>query len=206
MPVTIANRSYIPTSSPRSVADLLLGIGDGDPAAWDEIMHRYGKLIVSTVRSFRLQDADALDAVQTTWLRLAEHAHQIRNPERLGGWLVTTARRTCLQILRQTEHVPVNFDVETIISVSEGPEQRAVDADITRILWSCVSELSPRQQILLRALFADNPTPYTKVAHICQMPTGGIGPTRARALAQLRSRLEHYQLEEKDRQTVEERS
>jgi hypothetical protein len=32
-----------------------------------------------------LQDADARDAVQTTWLRLAENAHQVQFPERLGG-------------------------------------------------------------------------------------------------------------------------
>jgi DNA-directed RNA polymerase specialized sigma24 family protein len=99
------------------------------------------QLIASTVRSFRLQDADAYDAdahaaVQTTWLRLAEHAHQIREPERLGSWLITTARRPCLQILRQTKPAFDNFDVvaETVAGSSEGPEQRVVDADTARIL------------------------------------------------------------------------
>ncbi|MGB6162447.1 MAG: sigma-70 family RNA polymerase sigma factor, partial [Pseudonocardiaceae bacterium] len=79
-----------------SVADLLLGISDRDPAAWEEIVRRYGKFVSVTVRSFRLQDADALDAVQMTWLRLAENAHRVQLPERLGGWLATTARRECL--------------------------------------------------------------------------------------------------------------
>jgi hypothetical protein len=51
-----------------SVADLLPGLGDGDPAAWNEIVRRYGKLVSTEVRSFRLQAADALDAVQMTWL------------------------------------------------------------------------------------------------------------------------------------------
>lgn len=205
MAATITNHGYISTSSSRSITDLLLGIGDGDPAVWDEIMHRYGKLIASTVRSFRLQDADAHDAVQTTWLQLAEHAHQIREPERLGSSLITTARRACLQILRQTKPTFHNFDVvaETVVGLSEGPEQRVVDADTARILWSCVSELSPRQQILLRALFTDNPVPYTRVARIYQMPTGGIGPTRARALAQLRAGLERRQVGEEARQTYQ---
>jgi hypothetical protein len=44
-------------------------------------------------------------AVQTTWLALAENAHQIRCPERLEGWLVTTARRACLHILRHAKPV-----------------------------------------------------------------------------------------------------
>jgi hypothetical protein len=51
------------------VADLLVQVSHGDPAAWAEVLRRYGELVSTTVRSFRLQDADALDAVQMTWLR-----------------------------------------------------------------------------------------------------------------------------------------
>jgi hypothetical protein len=43
-------------------------------------VHRYGRLVSATVRSFRLLDADALDAMQTIWLRLVEHAHKIKHP------------------------------------------------------------------------------------------------------------------------------
>lgn len=68
-----------------------------------------------------------------------------------------------------------NFDVvaETVVDPSEDPELHVVDADTTRELWSFDSELSPRWQTLLRALFTDNPLPYAEVAHICRMPTGG---------------------------------
>ena len=87
--------SYDHASATSSVADLLSRIGDGEPAAWDEIYRQHKQLVYATVRSFRLQEADALDAVQMTWLRLAENAHRIRFPERLGGWLATTARHEC---------------------------------------------------------------------------------------------------------------
>ncbi len=68
-----------------SVAALLLRVRDGDNSAWKEIFRRYGKLVSATVRAFRLQEADALDAIQMTWLRLAENAHRIQYPEQLGG-------------------------------------------------------------------------------------------------------------------------
>ena len=99
--MTTATINYVPADTTASVADLLLGIHDGDPASWDEILRRYGKLVSATVRTFRLQEADAVDAMQMTWLRLAENAHRVQFPERLGGWLATTARRECLHILRQ---------------------------------------------------------------------------------------------------------
>ena len=90
-----------------SVIDLLLRVGDGDPTAWEEIVRRYSKLVFSKVRSFRLQDADAHDAAQATWLRLAENWRSVQHPEHLGGWPATVANRECLRILRQAKHAPV---------------------------------------------------------------------------------------------------
>ena len=67
-----------------------------------------------------------------------------------------------------------------------------INADIALRLWNLVSELSPRRETLLRALFTDHPRPYAEVARSCGIPPGGIGPTRARALAQLRDKLEQH--------------
>ena len=180
-----------------SVADLLLRIGEGqDPTAWEEIVRRYGKLVSATVRSFRLQETDALDAVQMTWLRLAENAHRVQLPERLGGWLSTTARRECLNILRRAKPAPDPIDVgpETVADPSVGPEQFVIGADTARTLWKLVGELPTRRRTLLRALFAENPPPYAEVARIAGIPIGAIGPTRARALRQLRGTLEQHGL------------
>jgi len=196
IPMTTATISYVPTDATDSVADLFQRIGDGDPAAWDEILRRYGKLVSTTVQPFRLQEADALDAMQMTWLRLAENATRVQFPERLGGWLATTARRECLRILRQAKLRPHLTDMapETVADPSTGPEQRAIDANTTRTLRKLIDELSPRQRTLLRMLFTNNPCSYAKAARIAGIPLGGIGPTRARALRQLRDRLNEHEL------------
>jgi RNA polymerase sigma factor (sigma-70 family) len=172
------------------VADLLPRLSNGDPTAWEEIVRRYGRLVTATVRSFRLQNADALDAVQMTWLRLGENALRIQSPERLPGWLATTARRECLHILRQAKRASGPIDVA---DPSMDPERRAIDADTARTLWNLVDELPPRQRTLLRALFTDQPRPYTEVSRTTGIPAGAIGPTRARALAKLRCSLEQRQ-------------
>ena len=195
--VTATSTSYDHTSVTSSGADLLLRVGDGDPTAWEEIFSRYGKLVYATVWSFRLQEADALDAVQMTWLRLAENAHRIRFPERLGGWLATTARRECLHILRQAKPTlgALGIVPETVVDPSVGPEQRVIEVDTSRRLWKLVAELSPRRQTLLRTLFTNNPQSYAEVAHATGIPPGGIGPTRARALQQLRRWLNEHELD-----------
>jgi RNA polymerase sigma factor (sigma-70 family) len=154
-------------------------------------------VVFATVRSFRLQDADVLDAVQMTWLRLTENSHRVQYPERLAGWLATTARRECLHILRQqAKHTPTPAETvaENVIDPGMGPEQRVIENDTARTLWNLVAELSPLRRTLLRALFAENPQPYAEVARSAGIPPGGIGPTRARALQQLRRRLDEYGL------------
>jgi RNA polymerase sigma factor (sigma-70 family) len=196
MPLTIAQTNSAFVGVTGSVADLLRRVSDGERAAWEEVQHRYGHLVSATVQSFRLQDADALDAIQMTWLRLTENAHRIHNPERLAGWLATTARRECLGILRCAKRAPVLVDAaaDTVADPSVGPEQQVIDADTARTLRKLVEELSPRQRTLLRLLFTDGPRPYTEIARAADIPPGGIGPTRARALRQLRRRLDEHGL------------
>ncbi|HET9255144.1 MAG TPA: sigma-70 family RNA polymerase sigma factor [Pseudonocardiaceae bacterium] len=179
-----------------SLPDLLQGITRGDPAAWDEIIRRYGRLVSATVRSFRLQEADALDAIQTTWLRLAENAHRVQQPERLAGWLATTARRECLRTLRHAKTGPniTDWALETVSDPSAGPEQRAINANVRRTLRNLIDELPPLRRNLIRMLFTDDPLSYAEIAHTAGIPLGGIGPNRARALRQLRDKIDEHEL------------
>lgn len=186
-----------PPDTDPSTAELLSRIGDRDPKAWDELLLRYRGVVLAKVRSFHLQDADASDAVQMTWLRLAENYHRIQLPERLGGWLATTASRECLRILHhQARHAPAanHAAAERAADPSVGPEQQAIDADTARRLWTLVATLSPRRHKLIRELFGTTTRSYTEVARDTGMPTGGIGPTRARALNQLRRELAKREL------------
>jgi RNA polymerase sigma factor (sigma-70 family) len=188
------------TSSPdtaRSTTDLLGRACDRDPQAWDEIMRRYSGVVWAKIRSFGLQEADALDALQTTWLRLAENCHQIQFPEQLAGWLATTASRECLRILRyHALHTPTSHEVAAPREAdpSMSPEQHAIDTDTAARLWRLVATLPTRRQRLIRELFLNDPRPYTEIARTTGIPAGGIGPTRARALTQLRRRLDEHEL------------
>lgn len=187
MSMTAANIRRTPTGATPQVADLLPRASGGDPGAWEEIVRQYGGVVSATVRSCRLQDTDAFDAVQMTWLRLTENAHRVQCPERLGSWLATTARRECLRILHDRAKLAVApLDMDTVADPSLGPEQHAIDMDTAQTLRDLVAELAPRKRNLLQALFTDNPRPYTEIAHATGIPIGSIGPTRTRALRQLR--------------------
>ena len=46
----------------------------------------------------------------------------------------------------------------------------------------------------MQMLFTDHPRSYAEAARTAGIPAGGVGPTRARALRQLRDRLSEQEL------------
>lgn len=161
----------------------------GDERAWAEIVGRYRGVVGAVVRSFRLQDADARDAEQRTWLRLVENRSGVRDPDRLGGWLATTAARECLRILRETRTV-VPFEIDVLPAPGATIEDRIVDADTVARIREIVDALPPRGRTVMRELFADEPRPYADVARTTGIPIGSLGPTRQRLLRRVRTTFE----------------
>jgi RNA polymerase sigma factor (sigma-70 family) len=137
----------------------------------------------------RLGEADAADAVQTTWLRLVEHLDTLREPEHVGSWLATTVRRECLGILKRRARVVVTETWDGI------PDQRdPLDSHLLRderdtALWQAFRALDDRCRTLLRVLMADPPPSYAEVSAALVMPVGSIGPVRQRCLGKLRTIL-----------------
>ncbi len=171
------------------VAELVRAAAEGDQAAWNGLVDRYNGLVWSVARSHRLAAADASDVVQTTWLRLVENLGRLQDPERVGAWLATTARRECLRTLRHsarllpTEELP-DEGVDARLDAALLVEER------DRALWQAFGGLSDRCQALLRILVADPPPSYEDIGAALDMPIGSIGPTRQRCLERLRGLAE----------------
>jgi RNA polymerase sigma factor (sigma-70 family) len=176
-----------------ATAVLLAQAAAGDQRAWDALVEQHSRLLWAVARSYRLDQADAADVVQTTWLRLVEHLDRIEDPSRLVGWLVTTTRRECLRVLRRSGR-------ERLVAADEGALD-VVDESIEPLdaglildernaeLWQAFSRLSVRCQQLLRIAVA-NPKAYDEVSAALGMPIGSIGPTRGRCLNRLRTLLD----------------
>ena len=169
---------------------LLAAAAEGQQAAFDALVERFGRLVWSVARGFRLDDASAADVSQTTWLRFVEQLHTIRDPERVGAWLATTARREALATLRRSGRVvPSGLDgTEGIDPEDErlpAPDQRLLDDERNQRVWVAFAQLSARCQTLLRVLTTDPPPSYEEVAAALDMPIGSIGPTRGRCLERL---------------------
>ena len=174
---------------PDQVADCLRRAAAGDTAGWDALVEQFGALVWSVARAHRLSAADAADVSQTTWLRLVEHLDTITQPERLGAWLATTARRECLAVIRRrSRQIPVedSSDLAEQSLDEPPPDAPLLAAEEQSILIIALGRLTERCQRLLRLLMIDPPPQYTDVAAALEIPIGSIGPTRARCLERLK--------------------
>ena len=182
---------------PAEVTMLVHRAAQGDPAAWNAIVDEYAGLLWSVVRGFRLNEAQAADAVQTTWLRLVEHVADLREPAHMAGWLKTTARRVCLQTIRHSGREQlVDLDEDrTGGSVwvddagQDGPEVTALRREQQVLVRSVLADLPDRHRQLVELLVASPPIGYREISVRLGIPVGSIGPTRARILARLREAL-----------------
>jgi RNA polymerase sigma factor (sigma-70 family) len=169
------------------LAQLIERAAGGDDAAWGEIVERFSGLVWSTARAHRLAPAEAADVAQTTWLRLVENLDRIQDPERLGGWLATTARRECLRHIRLRGREVMVEDHETFEAPDDaGIDERLITRERDAALRGAFARIGERCQALLRLLAAPDPPSYEEISAALEMPIGAIGPTRARCLEKLR--------------------
>jgi len=176
-----------------SVAALVEKVRDGDAGAWEELVARFGGMIAATGRRYRLTPSDVAELQQTTWLRLVENLHRIEQPERIGGWLATTARRESLQLLRRAakyragaDHMLANMPDRHLPE----PDARPIAEERETVVRAAWVRLKPRCQELLSLLMRDDPMGYRDLSKLLDMPVGSIGPTRARCLEHLRRLVE----------------
>ena len=188
----------LPSDSAELVpADALLieGCRAGDGLAWEQLISKYQRLILSVPLSFGFDSAEAEDIAQITFTILMQSLDNLRSIEYLGSWLYTVAQRHTWRALKRNqrtapEAIDENMAESRVVFGREGLN------DLER--WELVewinqglSRLGSRCQELLVALYFDPEEPdYAAIAKRLNMPLGSIGPTRARCLKSLQQILQ----------------
>jgi len=173
-----------------AVDELVARARAGDQASWNALVDRFLPLVNAVIAKFRLSSADADDVNQTVWLRLVEHLGDLREPRALPGWLVTTTRNEALRIIRlRGRDTPVDPQGYTLERIGEQPEldEELIRDERVQALREAMLELPAGRRELLELLLMDPPISYDEISAKLGIPKGSIGPTRARALEQLRN-------------------
>jgi RNA polymerase sigma factor (sigma-70 family) len=176
-----------------SVVRLVRTAAAGDNGAWDLLVERYVKLLWAIALRHGLNESDAADVVQTTWLRLLEHIGEIREPARVGSWLATTAQREALRCVARSHRLVLSGD-DTTFDVPDRLQPPVDEAVLAKEQAAAAREaldsLPSAWRSLVELLIQDPPPTYEEIGADLGLPVGSIGPTRGRCVRRMRAMVD----------------
>jgi len=187
------------------LVDLVSGALAGYEAAWAALVERLERVVWKSVNMMTFDREIRDDAFAATWLRLAERLDSIREPEKLPGWLATTACNEVRQIVRQRARQPVGLgdagsgtatgaSGSLLDTIPGDPGEHATNlmaADDALEVRRAFAKLDEGcREIITVLVIADPPLAYDEASTMLGRPIGSLGPTRKRCLDKMRKLLE----------------
>ncbi len=180
--------------TPRDLTDgeLVRAAAERIDGAWEELIARFGGMVWSIAVGQGLTYNDASDVTQATWLNLFNHLDDLRDPERVAGWLKTTATREAIGVHRRRGRAtPVDLEQ---VGHHPTPEPEPDEVVLARygdpVLRKVFQQLNGGCRHMLLLLSGDPPASYAVIAAEQNISLGTIGSKRKRCLDRLRSLYE----------------
>lgn len=129
-------------------AQLVAGVLAGDRAAFAAIYDRYADRLHDFCHAVLRDRDEAADAVQDTFVLVAQRLAQLNDPERLRPWLYAVARSVALRTVRARRRVVLD-EAEDMADTDPGPERAAEQVALRELVWSAAAGLSERDRALL---------------------------------------------------------
>lgn len=192
-------------SSSDELARLVAGALDGHEAAWTALVERLERVVWKSVNMMTFDREIRNDAFAATWLRLAERLDSIREPEKLPGWLATTACNEVRQIGRQQARQPTGLGdtgtdesggglgalLDTVPGdLGEHEAGLVADEEAHRVRAAFARLDQGCREIITVLVMADPPPAYDEASELLGRPVGSLGPTRKRCLDKMRTLLD----------------
>lgn len=166
-----------------------------DSGAWRRIVELLTPLVMAVARRNGLDQADAEDCVQYTWLSLYRQRQTIKEPAALPGWLIRVAARRSQRMIKSAAAEERRWRECRPIPPTPPPDLDLEELQRASQIRLAVENLDGRCRRLMRALFFDSDDiSYRDIAERLGIPLNSLGPTRSRCLAKLKKILEDYEL------------
>lgn len=173
----------------RTDSELIQACLDGNESAWYELIDRYKRLIYSIPLRQGLSMADADDVFQNVFTIVFRRLETLRNQKLLAAWLIRITYNECQHLRKR---MPATGEIPETLADPQLPAQEEVEVlERHHLVHQAMEQLDPRCRELLTALFLSSPAQsYEQIAGRLGIPTGSIGPTRARCFKKLQAILD----------------
>jgi RNA polymerase sigma factor (sigma-70 family) len=186
----------MPDYAKFSDTDLITRCLEKDGDAWEALVRRYHRLIVSITVKFRLNADDTADVFQSVCLALLQQLPNLRNQSNPMSWLITITVRECWKLRERRARVGFLGDDEweAVAEMPDGSlqlmDEQFLLIERQQMLRQGVEALpAPCRQLIERLFYSEPQATYEEVGRQLNIPVASIGPTRGRCLAKLKEIL-----------------
>jgi RNA polymerase sigma-70 factor, ECF subfamily len=140
--------------------DLIIQAQKGDQNAFEELVYRFDRNVLSIALKYALNEDDAKDLYQEVFIRVYRGIKNFRFQSEFSTWIFRITTNVCLTYKsRSKEHLRVSIDnelenevnefseTEKIVYEGASPEEISSGADLGEIVNSAVESLSPKQKM-----------------------------------------------------------
>ena len=169
---------------------------DGDPLAFEQLIHLYEKKVFALTRRMCKNPADAEEAAQETFLAAWQGLKFFRGESSFSTWLYRLASNACVDLLRKEGRHraaagPSLDDEEVNIDVADSlptPHEEAERKELREEIEEGLAALSPehRQVLILREM---HQLSYDEIADTLELDVGTVKSRISRGRKQLRKIL-----------------
>lgn len=189
--------------------ELMARFQEGDSAAMNQVLARYGKPLYGFLYRQTLSRERAEDAYQEVFVKVIRAAKSYESSSRFAAWLFTIARNVCIDLSRREKHretssldAALTDDTDTTrldMVADEGPdpEDHLLATELCEVLERAIGLLSPEQRevFLLRERSGLS---FKEIARITRAPLNTVKTRMHYALIKLRETLVEEGMAEMD--------
>lgn len=187
-------------ASDRELLELL----EHDEKAFDELYHRYQRLVYYIAYGMCKNDADAKDVVQETFIKVKRCAKDIRDKDRFKAWLNTVAISSCKDLFKRNKYG--NIDSDNMYAQSHIkeerrymlPEQQMHFKSDKELLLYYISKLPENQSSILMMQYFGNMSLH-EIADALDLSEGTVKSRIHYAKDTLRGYIEQHNRNEKNK-------
>lgn len=177
----------------KTDAELVLACRRGDETAWNTLVDRYQRLIITIPRRAGLSEEQAADVFQEVFLTLFEKLDEIEQPDRIRSWMVTTAKFKTWGIVRSSKgfyspetEEEMELEMASLKDASPLADDVLIELEQQHQIRTALKELEERcQKILSMIYLRDSAASYAEVAAAIGVGETSISPMRSRCLQKL---------------------
>ncbi|MCW8806468.1 MAG: sigma-70 family RNA polymerase sigma factor [Ignavibacteriaceae bacterium] len=140
--------------------DLIIQAQKGDQNAFEELVYRYDRNVLSIAMKYAINEDDAKDLYQEVFIRVYRGLKRFRFQSEFSTWLFRITTNVCLTYKsRNKEHLRVSINKsyeddeneftakEELVYEGSSPEEITTGTDLGEIVNTAVESLSPKQKM-----------------------------------------------------------